>query len=487
MARRTDIGERTCGDCGEVWGSSRARFCGRCGAALVGSTPAAPWIARTWPGRWRTLVPVFAGVVAVTLLATWSGAWSGAWTGAPTRPPEMRVEVPPEPPPPAPTPPSRADTPPVPVRCRTSVDCIRWRLPPTPAGAGSPAVTRNGHLVVVTADGLAGFEVHSGTLRWELAWGDGTRAADASLAPVHGTDAVVVVVPERVLAVAAGTGEVLWDEAVEGARTARSARAVDDRWYLAVRVREGPAPTSFVAAVAVDGATGATRWREQDAHAVFSADGPVLQDTEGGLRGLDPADGSERWAVATGRPSARLIPLGSRLVVSSRDDGLVVDTHDGTILEHLDRPMSSLLVRDDVMVWGAADRVDYLDGGGRRWQRTIEDLDGCCSGFDLDAESVTVLTGGRELVRLARDTGAVESRTPLSGQLADHTTAWLQGRLLVVPVPGTSGGLAQIHDARTGAHVADVTAEATGLAHTDAGDWLVFAPGLGLTLRAPSP
>ncbi|MFA9432370.1 PQQ-binding-like beta-propeller repeat protein [Egicoccus sp. AB-alg2] len=397
---------------------------------------------------------------------------------------ELDVELPP--PAPAPpgdvAPPTRADTPPAPVRCRSDIGCLRWRLPATPPGAGPAAVTDGGVLAALVPDGLSGFDVRSGSWRWGASL-ELQTAAPASVVPVEGADTLVLVgAGNRLVAVDADTGEPRWEQGLAGAVGARAARAAGDTWYLAVRVREGL--TSSVAVLAVDADTGERRWRRDGANAVLTAARPVLQDVDGTLRGLDPTDGEGVWERATERPGARLAPLGELVVVTASGHGLAVDAADGTLIEEVAHPLSSLFVRDDVLLWGTDTTVEYLDGGRRRWTTELPPGTGCCSGFAAAADTVTTLTGRGELLELDRDTGEVLGSGALPAPFtAARGSAWLHGPLVVVPVERAPRGLAQVHDAATGTHLADVTQDAYGLARTDAGSWVVLAPELALTLR----
>ena len=469
------IGERTCTACGASWPGRSARFCGSCGEALRprSSRPAV----RGRPRRFALAVASLSAVAAVAVgVAPRLGS---AFPDAPRG--DLGVDLPPAPTGTAPPPAAVATGPEAPVRCRAPSACLRWRLPPVVSGSGSPVLAAD-HLVLPTATGLLGYRTATGEQVWRTDLGvadvPGPTVAPVVDAPGH---LVVADRDERLAAVAAADGAVVWQQPVAGLGSVRAAQAVVDGWLVAVRVRGDDELTSFVAVLALDAASGTIRWQRQAANAALSPSGAVLQDVNGTLTGVAP-DGSDAWALVTDRPAASLTPVGALLLVGARDDALVVDVASGDVLDEIVGPPSQVRADAAAVVWPIAGGVGYRSADGRGWRADVPGLAGCCSGFVRDATGVTVLTGRGEMVRFAADDGAIVDRHPAPVQFAaEDGRAWLYGGIALSPVPG-SGGLARLHDTFGGDHLADITSEAYALLATDADTWIVLAPGFALTL-----
>ncbi|GGI07662.1 hypothetical protein GCM10011354_25210 [Egicoccus halophilus] len=383
------------------------------------------------------------------------------------------------------------------LRCRVEDACHRWSLPDPPPDAGRPAITPAGHLVAVTVDGLAGFEVAAGTRRWTATRPLASTGARTVVA-VEGTgDAVVTVGPDGMLgSLDAASGDPGWSLEVPGAVSVRAARAEGTDWHVAVRTRDGL--RSSVLLLTVDATRGSLGWQAEAANVALTDRGPVLQDTEGTLWALDPADGTERWRLETGLPGATPQPLGPRVVMLGQGGGLVVDATDGRIVRRLESPVVGLYLRDGVALWADDDGVAYLDADGRSWQAQLEEGRGCCNGFRIDGDVVTTLSSTGDELDLDRDTGELLGRRPAPRPLGGRRVgASLHGELVVVPGVGRARRVANLHDAASGRHLADVGDEAYGLvAAEDGRHWLVLAPRVVLTLTpsgaasraaAPSP
>lgn len=468
-------GERTCSGCGASWPGRRARFCGTCGE------PLRPGVRR--PDRRLRPHRVALAAVALTALAavaTGIAPRLGSTFLAGSRG-DLGVDLPPQP-----TGTTRprvavATAPEAPVRCRTSHACLRWRLPPVDSESGSP-VLADGHLVVPTDTGLLGYRTATGEPVWRSDLG-GADVPGPTVVPVVDAPGhlVVAVRDERLAAVTAVDGAVVWRQAVAGLDGVRAAQAVGDGWLVAARVRGDDELTSFVAVFAVDASDGTIRWRRQAANAALSPAGAVLQDVNGTLTGL-AADGSEAWTLVTDRPAASLTPLGALLLVGARDDALVVEVASGDVLDEIVGPPSQVRADADAVVWPIAGGVGYRAADGTGWRADVPGIAGCCSGFVRDAAGVTVLTGRGEMVRFAAADGAIVDRHPAPGQFAAADgRAWLYGGIALSPVPG-SGGLARLHDTFGGDHLADITSEAYALLATGDDTWVVLAPGYALTL-----
>ncbi|MEX2504862.1 MAG: PQQ-binding-like beta-propeller repeat protein [Egicoccus sp.] len=475
------IGTRTCTACGASWPARSARFCGDCGAALARPEPRG----RPTRGRRRGIALGLAALAAGSVIAVGVGVaprLTPAWSGA--NPGDLGVDVPPAPTRTAPPTPSSTPVQATPLRCRSTTACLRWRLPPVVPGSGSPALADD-HLVLPTATGLLGYLTATGEQVWrtDLDVGDG---AGPTVVPVAGAPGYVMAADrsDHLSAIRALDGAVAWQQDIAGLGGVRAAQAVADGWLVATRVRGGDGFTSFVAVLAVDATTGATRWQRQEANAAVSPAGAVLQNVNGVLTGL-ASDGTDAWTLVTERPAASLTPVGGLLLVGARDDALVVDVATGAVLDEIAGPPSRVRADTGAIVWPIAQGVGFRSGDGVGWQANVDELAGCCSGFVRDADSVTVLTGRGEMIRFdAADGDILDRRTAPRPFAAEDGRAWLYGGIALSAVPG-SGGQARLHGTYGGDHLADITSEAYALLPTDDDTFVVLAPGFALTLDPP--
>lgn len=382
----------------------------------------------------------------------------------------------------------RTDTPTMALECRAD-ECTRWRLPPAPRGSGPPAVDPAGALVARSGDGLAAFETADGAVRWTAPL-EHTGPEAVTFAAVKGAPSVLVAGPgERLRAFSIDDGALQWDIRLDGLAQLRQARATGAHWHVVSRFRDGP--TTSIGVVQVDPADGTVRWRAEGGNATLTDARPVVQDTGGRLRGLDPRDGATVWEYDSRQPGARLTPLGDLLVLTGRAGGAVVDSRDGRLTEEFASPLAPPFVHDGALVWGSATGVEYLDGDGTRWSTAVAERRACCRGFTVSDTVVTTLGSG-QLLQFDRNTGRELGRIPLTGELArTQGSALLYGPLVVVPVPGAPRGLAQVHEVTTGRHLADITRDAYALHAVDDGSWVLLAPDHVLALhpdgRPPTP
>lgn len=250
----------------------------------------------------------------------------------------------------------------------------RWPAPPPgsvgmPAADGQGVAASYGHLRLVLLD-------LDGVKRWEV-----ERLGLRDVAPALTSDLVVAATEEGVMAVDRASGQVRWDTRVgerantpvvvggravvstwEGSLTAFD--LVDGRvsWRMALPGPAiGPAATDGSAvvvtwesmfadaagAVAVDGGDGRQQWSVPlEPGGVGGPSVVALPETEESVavlvagdiaaHGLDVADGSERWRVATrGRGSPEVPPLAvgdGRVLVAHRLAGLLlVDAATGEV------------------------------------------------------------------------------------------------------------------------------------------------------------
>lgn len=398
------------------------------------------------------------------------------------RPAGLGVTLPAAPPEPPPVGrPGDASAGTVPVRCRAGPACVRWRLPPATDGAASPTLAAD-HLVVPTAAGLRGFRTTTGAEEWRTELGD-PGAGAPTVAAVAGAERYVVVADAegRLTALDSSDGTLRWQAPMEGLVEIRSAQAVAGGWLVAARARGTDGVTSFVAVVRLDADTGAIRWRHEAANALLSPAGAILQDVNGTLTGV-ATDGAEAWELVTDRPAASLSDVGALALVGTRDHALIVDVVSGSVLDEISGSPSQVRADEGAVVWPVAGGVGYRSADGVGWRADVPEAAGCCSGFLRDATSVTVLTGRGEMIRLSAVDGTLMDRRRAPPSLgAGDGRAWLYGRIALATIPG-SGGVARLHDAVGGDHLADITAEAYALLAAERNRWIVLAPGYALTL-----
>jgi outer membrane protein assembly factor BamB len=225
----------------------------------------------------------------------------------------------------------------------------RWTVPGWTQTAAQLEPVGGEYLVVGTDSAVAAIEVETGRRRWEVARTGSAVAGALTLSgvaltrPVVANGIVLVMMPERIVAVDLVTGGRLWTSephflmpfahvaaydgvcfaAVDRTVVARDLQSGRILWTSDVDIdgdsQYGPRhPSRLVAgggavvagyqgapALAVDTGSGQLRWRMPLDLSGLLGDMDFVGDvlvarTEGSVRGLDPATGDELWAVRAG-------------------------------------------------------------------------------------------------------------------------------------------------------------------------------------------
>jgi outer membrane protein assembly factor BamB len=409
--------ELACGTCGACW-RSPARFCGRCGAALVPARR--PTVRRARPLAARAALAVL-GLVSVAGL---TAGLQAAGSLAEWRPPAHEVELP------ATVPEGRGLTGeeaaaalapfgPDRLHCRP-VGCERWWAEgavaqATPARSGSD-------LVVVIDDRLATIDLRTGAERWAVPLTQVRPAAETGwelrpeeLLLTADADGVAAWAPRGFVQVRAADGTERWSVTLTDTRRLWSVDLTDDRLLITAAMNSGAGPIEVVSAHDRD--HGTVRWRQRVRWVYASGpEGTLVRSRDDRVVQLDPATGREafaldvdepRWVRAIGgyyvaRADARTVllfdPGSGDLVRAVEDVAAVADLQDGA-------GGIALLVSgrygDDEATRPA--HLVALGADGRvRWERTL----GCCPRLTTaPAGTVAVrLTGaGPPLVFAAED------------------------------------------------------------------------------------
>lgn len=224
----------------------------------------------------------------------------------------------------------------------------------------APVETPVGHTVPVVADGTVYLHDADDEL-WALDAATGDRQwrvelADPTTTPALADGILVVRTETDTRAVAAASGERLWERSDLGSGVLDASPVVaGDRAYLA----------GGVAVHAVDLATGETRWRvatglPTPATPAVAGDTVYVAGSDTYVRALAAADGSERWRVKTDTRIGCDLAVGGGVVLVGTPDGEVLALEAATGAERWRRRLEA------ERAGGAAGAVEALATDGSR-------------------------------------------------------------------------------------------------------------------------